>query len=310
MGAPASSILLPLLLVYLTNIYAWRGAVLVVAGIALHLAVAGALLRPVSVTNETQYCADFDNHLHIEIPLKEFETDTLDISTQNIILEGSIQNVKPQIIQMQYPEFDRMSFVSALSQSNQHLDSKKKKSFSNSLPLLPRSAHNSPKTLRSSAGTIKISPFHTLLPEQKAFAKEKQSSPVEHSKALKQLQHNDYSSSRIITSLVISNSISSLEQLAVKKKESGFNRFNAYIKPYLSLLKQWRFMIFCLVGLLDFGVRLTPASFIVVHARTQGLNKDLGALLLVIFAIFDLCIRPISGNRTYAKHSLDAKEVW
>uniref|UniRef100_F7AXQ6 Major facilitator superfamily (MFS) profile domain-containing protein n=1 Tax=Ciona intestinalis TaxID=7719 RepID=F7AXQ6_CIOIN len=81
-------------------------------------------------------------------------------------------------------------------------------------------------------------------------------------------------------------------------KGSDLKRMTDVLEPYISLISQWRFMLYGLGGFLDFLVRFTPTWFIVVHVQSLGMTREQGAYLLIVFSVFDSVIRPISGFAT------------
>ena len=298
MGAPASSIVMPPLLVYLTDVYGWRGAVLIVAGIFLHLAVGGALLRPVSVTNELTTCASTKTKNTIEISLNDMKHKRSDANLASsekdiCLIKDNVRKAKSQIFDMRFPLVDITNYIVALSGSAQCIHSKKEaeENMSLSLPALSRSNKTS-QTKRNSIELSENDVLDGIFSDHATVGLGDQNSKLNtKTKSSKNI------SSHFVTSLIISPAIADIDFASTQGTfESKLNFLKAHVKPYFSLMKQWRFMIFCIVGVLDFAVRLTPASFIVVHAKTQGISKDYGALLLVIFAVFDCGIRPLSGN--------------
>ena len=296
LGAPASSTLMPLLLQGLTDTYGWRGAVLILGGVCLHLVVGGALLRPVFVMSGFQpeeTCRK--DTMELKVPLDEIKADKILLAIIELKKNVDLQNSEI-LDEMQYPSIDRLSFLDALSISNlnlhkcsnemSNLRKLRDEKISNSLPhLSPSEQIRLISNCNSLPRTItQITQVQKETSEKKTF--------VDSSTIVSQKEDR---SKKETPSIIITPAISKGSLNIKFPQMSEHSRFAIFMKPYLSLLKQWRFMLFCLVGFLDFAVRLTPASFIVVHAHSQGLSEEDGALLLVIFAVFDTIIRPISG---------------
>ena len=271
---------------FLTDGYSWRGAVLISAGICLHLAVGGALLRPVLVRRPYGFTCDEcddDNIKANSFPLTiTKEEGTFSLETKKVMEDKLTE--KP-VFTSQIKRNGAMPFLS--------------KSSAN---ISQRNCEGIFPTLSSSLSCINDSVFVNVIPkpnntiqsvlaDRKSNYYDRSTSTIGKCSLTKTLGEVDHGYFHEAKSLVQSNDLSKLT--LAEKKEIGI--WDVYVKPYIFLLKQWRFMIYCLVGLLDYAVRLTPASFIVVHAQSQGIDKEKGAVLLVIFAIFDTCIRPISG---------------
>ena len=295
---------MPLLFVYLSELYNWRGALLITAGICLHLAAGGALLRPVFISEWYESHEKEQEKAEIAVSLNESKLNG-EIQTSQILQDVDLllnrENTNSEILDIvKNPVVDRMAFLGAWSKSTLSLHSGKdqrnrlsKNIDSISLPVIS-DADSKNKQYISLRRKILIpslkTPPRNLSIEEEDFL-------VRGDGSVKMYRENNENSNQLIASIVISQTLHKPNhQTQQGRSNFRFRHLLPYFQPYFILLTEWRFIIFCLVGCLDLQVRLTPASFIVVHAQTQGLTKDDGAALLVIFAVTDTCIRPISGE--------------
>lgn len=244
-------------------------------------------MRPVSICagpikNNQKKKVGSDLSLDQTKLLEEARTDKL---IQEAALLSSDKNLNI-IDKIRNPEVDRMAFLGAWSKSTRslhyckdHCPDLSETIDSSSLPLIFSSDLHNKQHFRSKC-EIKV---------QDNFDKD------EELYSMKVVHRNDQNSNHLpVSLLLVPTSPKSIQEIQ-KPSNSRYQSVLIFIRPYLGLLTQWRFMLYCLIGCLDYQVRLTPASFIVVHAQSQGMSKEQGALLLVIFAVMDTCIRPISG---------------
>ncbi|CAK8683239.1 unnamed protein product [Clavelina lepadiformis] len=310
LGAPANGMLFPPMLLYLTQEYTWRGAILITAGICLNLMVAGSLLRPVEITSDSKQCIGDEDHISISLN-KEIVSN---ICNSPILTQKEKKNRVEKIIDenildsLKYPVVDTTQFLKVMSASTTQIHQDEtlsvcsnEKLVTLSLPQLPtfhKPYQNPNCTCSPLAKQIMLHETNEKLLAQLLVPDAK----IEENSALQTLSNKEIEvmDSELRTSnIFLSTKIETPEKHFDRTLKINYlTRIYTFFYPYITLLKQWRFMLFVLTGSLDYFVRLVPTSFIVVHAQKLGLGQVKGAYLLVIFAVFDSIIRPITGLAT------------
>nr|XP_018673257.1 monocarboxylate transporter 12-like [Ciona intestinalis] len=260
LGSPACGMLLPLLMTIIAEVYGWSSAVLIVAGFCLNLCVGASLLRPVIIEGDEDRKIK-DDGMNSPDVVRKWDAQ-------------SLTNCDDELNPVMFPEVDTFQFLKAMSRSASNIhaaeDVSSEQQVTHSLPHLNR------PEVRNTRSTYK----QAILNNFRA----------------KQEQNNN----ELTVKLNIDTSSGDDKSIpdVTCTKGSDLKRMTDVLEPYISLISQWRFMLYGLGGFLDFLVRFTPTWFIVVHVQSLGMTREQGAYLLIVFSVFDSVIRPISGFAT------------
>lgn len=260
MGTPLGGMLLPVLLTNALAAYGLEGALLIEAGLCLHLVVCGALLRPVMIrqsgdpdgkgkaTRDDDLC---DNETRTNIVF----SDAISISSLDDVTSRSLYSLPSPIAKRRQVSPHKAVLMKSLAGNGELKSGANGTTF----PMLNE----------------QLNPYKSEAPDVN-----------------KNLMKANQVKQNCVEDMLSETVGEECEKTFLKKASTTF-------QPYLHLLKEWRFMIYCVVGFLDFFVRCVPTWFSVVHAETLGMSNKVGASLLIIFAVTDGSVKLVVGMCSY-----------